>query len=104
MGPARNITEELGGLHSRLEDLQSEAYDVSETLRDMADAMEFSPQELDNLESRLDQLYRLKKKYGATVEDMLDYLDQCGRSWTGSPSPPTRWSGWRSPWPGNGSG
>ena len=65
------------GLHSRLEDPQSEAYDVSETLRDMADAMEFSPQELDNLESRLDQLYRLKKKYGATVEDMLDYLDQC---------------------------
>ena len=77
LAPARNITEELGGLHSRLEDLQSEAYDVSETLRDMADAMEFSPQELDNLESRLDQLYRLKKKYGATVEDMLDYLDQC---------------------------
>ena len=77
LGPARSITEELGGLHSRLEDLQSEAYDVSETLRDMADAMEFSPQELDNLESRLDQLYRLKKKYGATVEDMLDYLDQC---------------------------
>ena len=77
LAPARSITEELGGLHSRLEDLQSEAYDVSETLRDMADAMEFSPQELDNLESRLDQLYRLKKKYGATVEDMLDYLDQC---------------------------
>ena len=77
LAPARNVTEDLGSLHGRLEDLQSEAYDVAETLRDMADAMEFSPQELDGLESRLDQLYRLKKKYGATVEDMLDYLDQC---------------------------
>ena len=31
------------------------------------------------MESRLDQLYRLKKKYGATVEEMLDYLDRCRR-------------------------
>ena len=27
----------------------------------------------------VDQLYRLKKKYGATVEDMLTYLDNCRR-------------------------
>ena len=41
--------------------------------------MEFdvSPAELDAVESRTDQLYRLKKKYGATVEDMLEYLDRC---------------------------
>ena len=29
------------------------------------------------MESRSDLLYRLKKKYGATVEDMLDYLEKC---------------------------
>ena len=28
---------------------------------------------------RVDQLYRLKKKYGATAEDMLAYLDRCRR-------------------------
>ena len=39
--------------------------------------MEFSPGELDEVESRLDILYRLKKKYGATVEEMLQYLDKC---------------------------
>ena len=38
---------------------------------------DFSPGELDEVESRLDQLYRLKKKYGATVEEMLTYLDRC---------------------------
>ena len=74
---ARNLVEQFSQLHDRLEAVQSEAYDVAETLRDMQDAMEFSPQELDSLESRADQLYRLKKKYGATVEDMLEYLDQC---------------------------
>ena len=73
----RNLDERFSQLHGRLEALQSEAYDVAETLRDIQDAVEFSPQELDSLEGRADQLYRLKKKYGATVEDMLEYLDQC---------------------------
>ena len=40
---------------------------------------DFSPEELDQVESRSDQLYRLKKKYGATVEEMLEYLDRSRR-------------------------
>ena len=77
MGSARSLGEQFASLHDRLEAVQSEAYDIAETLRDMQNAMEFSPHELDELESRADQLYRLKKKYGATVEDMLEYLDKC---------------------------
>ena len=77
LSSARNLDEQFGQLHQRLSDLYSEAYDVAETLRDMEAAFDFSPQELDALESRADQLYRLKKKYGATVEDMLEYLEQC---------------------------
>lgn len=49
----------------------------ADTLRDLTREMEFSPGELDEVESRLDILYRLKKKYGATVEEMLQYLDKC---------------------------
>ena len=74
---ARNLDEQFGQLHQRLEALYSEAYDVAEILRDMEASFEFSPQELDALESRADQLYRLKKKYGPSVEDMLAYLEQC---------------------------
>ena len=77
MGSARTLGEQFASLHDRLEAAQSEAYDIAETLRDMQNAMEFSPRELDELESRADQLYRLKKKYGATVEDMLEYLEKC---------------------------
>lgn len=77
MGSARSLGEQFASLHDRLEAMQSEVYDIAETLRDMQSAMEFSPHELDELESRADQLYRLKKKYGATVEDMLDYLEKC---------------------------
>ncbi len=73
---AKGLDEQFTQLHERMEGLYSEAYDVAETLRDMQDAFDFSPQELDELEGRADLLYRLKKKYGPTVEDMLAYLEQ----------------------------
>ncbi len=73
----RNLGEDLTQLYQRLEDLRCEAYDLAETIRDKREAFSFSPEELDAVESRSDLLYRLKKKYGATVEDMLAYLQEC---------------------------
>ena len=73
----RRLDETLSEVFQRLETLQSEAYDLAEIISDLRGAFDFSPEELDAAESRTDQLYRLKKKYGATVEDMLDYLEQC---------------------------
>lgn len=69
----------LEDIWNRLEQLRCEAYDLAETVRDMAGEFDFSPEELDAVESRSDQLYRLKKKYGSTVEDMLAYLDRSRR-------------------------
>ena len=73
----RTLDNEVLEVYNRLGALQSEAYDLAETVRDLRSAFDFSPEELDAAESRADQLYRLKKKYGATVQDMLDYLDKC---------------------------
>lgn len=39
--------------------------------------MEYDPQELEQIEERLDQLYRLGLKYGGSEENMLAYLQQC---------------------------
>ena len=66
--------EELG---EKLTSLRCAADDAAEVLRDFADEFDFSPEELDRLESRLDVIYRLKKKYGSTVDDMLNYLEHC---------------------------
>ncbi|MFG6148573.1 DNA repair protein RecN [Halobacillus sp. B23F22_1] len=38
--------------------------------------LEFDPDRLDFIESRLNELNRLKKKYGQTVEDMLEYMSR----------------------------
>ena len=77
MSAVRNLGDDLADLYKRLEELRCEAYDLAEIIRDKRAEFDFSPAELDAVESRSDQLYRLKKKYGATVENMLAYLDKC---------------------------
>ena len=72
----RSLGDEFITLSERLEALRCEAYDLAETIRDKKDEYDFSPQELDAVESRCDQLYRLKKKYGSSVEEMLAYLEK----------------------------
>ena len=73
----RNLSADLGELYKRLESLRCEAFDLAEIIRDKQAEFDFSPAELDAAEARTDQLYRLKKKYGATVEDMIAYLNKC---------------------------
>ena len=75
-GVAR-YSEQMSALAETLAQLRSLADDAAERLRDVGEDLNFSPEELDELESRLDTLYRLKKKYGATVSDMLEYLERC---------------------------
>ena len=66
----RHLDDAFGQLYERLGEAYSEVYDIAATVED-------KPGELDRVESRMDLLYRLKKKYGATVEDMLDYQARC---------------------------
>lgn len=70
-------SEELSRLARVAEELRYAADDLAEQVRDVRGSLDFYPGELDEIESRLDVLYRLKKKYGSTVEEMLDYLERC---------------------------
>ena len=72
-----SISPELGELSEKLTALRCAADDAADTLRDLSRSFDFSPGELDQVEERLDLLYRLRKKYGPTVEDMLSYLERC---------------------------
>lgn len=71
------VSGQLAELAEKAAEVRYAADDLSEMVRDLRDSFEFSPGELDELEGRLDVLYRLKKKYGATVEEVLDYLERC---------------------------
>lgn len=73
----RNLSDAFSQLYERLESAYSEVYDIAYTVQEKKDEFDFAPGELDIVESRCDLLYRLKKKYGATVEDMMAYLERC---------------------------
>jgi DNA repair protein RecN (Recombination protein N) len=45
--------------------------DVAIAMRDYSQKTQFDPRSLETIESRLDVLHRLKRKYGSTIEDML---------------------------------
>ncbi len=79
-GEIRSVSryaDQISGLAETLGQLRSLAEDAAEQVREIGDELNFSPDELDELEGRLDTLYRLKKKYGSTVDEMLSYLEQC---------------------------
>ncbi|WP_028596087.1 DNA repair protein RecN [Paenibacillus assamensis] len=62
-----------------VEHLQNAFYlleDASFQLRDYREQIEFNPARLEQIEERLDLLTSLKRKYGSTVEDMMQYLEK----------------------------
>ena len=73
------FSEELKRLSKAAEELRYAADDLAEQVRDVRGSLEFYPGELDEIESRLDALYRLKRKYGSSVEEMLEYLERCAK-------------------------
>ncbi len=76
---AARFSGEASRLLEQLTELRCTADDLAGQVRDLQESFEFEPGELDEIEGRLDVLYRLKKKYGSTVEEMLDYLERCRR-------------------------
>lgn len=69
-------TNAFENLHERVADLMYQVQDVAEEIRDARDDLAYSGDELERIESRLDVIHRLRRKYGATCEDILQYLEQ----------------------------
>mgnify|MGYP000824805929 FL=1 len=65
----------LESLHARVADLMYQVQDVAEELRDRRADFAYSADELEEIESRLDVIHRLRRKYGACCRDILDYQD-----------------------------
>ena len=66
--------ESLSQLHDTVSDLMYQVQDVAEQLRDRLYQLSYSADELEQIEDRLDTIHRLRRKYGATCEDILQFL------------------------------
>ena len=68
------ISADMESLHQKLSDLMYSVQDAADELRAMRDDLSYSEGELEEIEERLDAIHKLKRKYGASVEEVLAYL------------------------------
>ena len=73
------FSEDFTELHQRVADLMYQVQDVAEELRSARDDLSDSAAEPEETESRLDVIHRLRKKYGATCQDILDYKEKASQ-------------------------
>jgi DNA repair protein RecN (Recombination protein N) len=58
------------------EALQSQVYDLARELRAYREGVEYNPRRLERIEERLSLIATLKRKYGATVAEVLAYAER----------------------------
>jgi DNA repair protein RecN (Recombination protein N) len=70
------LNEEYAGIMRKLEEISYQIDDVIEGIRNEKDRIEYNPDLLEQIEERVDLIYRLKKKYGNTIEEVLEYCSK----------------------------
>lgn len=66
-------------LEGQLTGVSNALYQLEESCMDLrvyGDEIEFNPQYLNQLQARVDVIYKLKKKYGTTIDEILAYYNQ----------------------------
>ncbi len=69
--------EDIEECRQRIENSYYELKDVAETLETIRQNTDFDPKELERIDARLDLIKSLSRKYGKTVEDILDFQEKC---------------------------
>jgi DNA repair protein RecN (Recombination protein N) len=80
LGAAAENLDQLARLDERMAEtaalaatLQSQAYELARDMRAYREAIEYNPRRLEQIEERLSLLAALKRKYGATVDEVIAY-------------------------------
>lgn len=60
----------------KMKDIRFEIEEISHNLRDYAESVEFNPARLDTLEEQLLEINKAKRKYGETIEDILEHANR----------------------------
>ncbi len=74
LGEVSNLDEELRATFQQIEETFYLLDDLARELGKYTDKNDFDPNKLDAIEDRLDHIHRLKRKYGDSVDSILEYL------------------------------
>ena len=69
------FTDAFATLHEKVNDLKYQVQDAAEEVIAARDDLSYSADELEEIESRLDVIHKLRRKYGVTCDDILNYLE-----------------------------
>lgn len=72
---AKEYDSRLLEYYERLSSVMADMEDVTYELRSFIDEIDYSQSELDDIESRLSLIYSLKRKYGNSIEEILEYAE-----------------------------
>lgn len=64
---------EIQATLDQAESASAQMDDLARTLRGYRDSIEFNPKRLEQIEERLDLIFRLKRKYGDTIAQVLEF-------------------------------
>lgn len=76
LGNVARLDPQQAGLGEQVQSIQESLVDITATLRDYLDKIEFNPKRLDLVEDRLNLIHNLTRKYGATIQDVLEFADK----------------------------
>lgn len=76
LGRVSRYSDRIESIAGKITDLSYAVQDAAEEVRDLKDSLEYSAGELERIESRLDVIHRLKRKYGNSCEQILAYLEK----------------------------
>lgn len=67
------LDERFENIAKRLQDVAYQIDDIIEDIRKEKDGIEYNPGLLEEIDERLDLIYRLKRKYGGSTAEVLEY-------------------------------
>lgn len=68
--------DEVSKILDKIYDLRYAIEDIVEEVRALTDGIDFSGKQLEDMQDRLDVIRKMEKKYGGSVEAVLEYLDK----------------------------
>jgi DNA repair protein RecN (Recombination protein N) len=76
LGKLSHIDDELEEYFESADTLTQQVQELAIVLQDYGEALEYNPGRLDEVEERLETINRLRKRYGATIEAVLEHADK----------------------------
>lgn len=74
-GELGELDPKIGDLEASLEEFRYQLEEIAFRLRDYAEEITFEPDRLEQVEERLDEIHKAGRKYGGSVEKILEYLE-----------------------------